>query len=85
MNLQQETSVVETPTDLTTAVLAEAAVEKTDDGDNAEGGGAAEPGHVTPPTNQIAEDESMENLSLSSLLTQPEGIYRAQILWRTFT
>ena len=67
----------ETPTatdDLTTAVLAEAAVEKTDDGDNAEGGGAAEPGHVTPPTNQIAEDESMENLSLSSLLTQPEGI-----------
>ena len=77
--------MVETPTDLTTAVLAEAAVEKTDDGDNAEGGGAAEPGHVTPPTNQIAEDESMENLSLSSLLTQPEGIYRAQILWRTFT
>ena len=83
--------MVETPTatdDLTTAVLAEAAVEKTDDGvtsANAEGGGAAESGHVTPPTNQIAEDESMENLSLSSLLTQPEGIYRAQILWRTFT
>ncbi|CAI8021499.1 Villin-1 [Geodia barretti] len=71
---EQETSVVETPTDLTTAVLAEAAVEKTDDGDNAEGGGAAEPGHVTPPTNQIAEDESMENLSLSSLLTQPEDL-----------
>ena len=63
--------------DLATALLAEAAVEITDGGVTsaiAEGGGAAEPGHVIPPTNQIAEDESMENLSVSSLLTQPEGI-----------
>ena len=35
---------------------------------------AAEPGHVTPPTNQIAEDETTENLSVPSLLTQPEGM-----------
>ena len=39
----------------------------------AEEGGAAELGHVTQPTNQIPEDEGMENLSASSLLTQPGG------------
>ena len=50
-------------------------------GDGGDGGGVtstptpdtAEPGHVTPPTNQIAEDETTENLSVPSLLTQPEG------------
>ena len=34
---------------------------------------AAVAGQVTSPTNQISESESTENLSVSSLLTQPAG------------
>ena len=32
-----------------------------------------EPGHMTPSTNQNPESKSIESLSVSSLLTQPEG------------
>ena len=34
---------------------------------------AEEAGHVTQSTNQISESKSADNLSVSSLLTQPEG------------